>query len=554
MISKMELRFGSSQAGPKALFDVSPVTVFVGPNNAGKSSLLREIHHYCCHADPSVLKILEKLEFQVDPDQIHDLLRQATISEINDPKRPDAIIVGKGSMSFNATSQMITALLTDPNSDVNYFCNYYLCYNTLWLDALKRIDSVKIQDAGDLQTPPSTPLQVLFRDDKKRALVRQMLFDAFGWYFTVDPTDLGRLRIRCSERTPASGYEERGLHAEACLFHSKARRIDDFSDGVKAYTGIITEIVAGDPHVVLIDEPEAFLHPPLAAKLGREMAQATATAEKRLFISTHDPNIVMGCIQSGVPTTIVRLTYLAGVPTARVISADFISKLMRDPLLRSTGVINALFHDAVVVTEADADRAFYQEVNERLLQFQPGAGITGCLFLNAQNRQTIPRIVEPLRKMGIPAVGVVDLDVLRKDKDAEDWKRQLIAANIPRKLCNSLTMARNEIQQAISASPSNWTDGGIDTLNAGDKDAAENLLRSLSDYGLFVVPRGALESWLKHLGGGVAKGNWLIRIFEQMGDNPTADSYVEPETGDVWEFVGKMRGWCSNPERKGIPD
>lgn len=41
---------------------------------------------------------------------------------------------------------------------------------------------------------------------------------------------------------------------------------------------------------------------------------------------------------------------------------------MQNPLLRSIGVFNALFYNAVVVTEADADRAFYQEINERLLK------------------------------------------------------------------------------------------------------------------------------------------------------------------------------------------
>jgi predicted ATP-dependent endonuclease of OLD family len=42
------------------------------------------------------------------------------------------------------------------------------------------------------------------------------------------------------------------------------------SDGVRAFTGIITEVIAGDPNILLIDEPEAFLHPSLAYKLGKE--------------------------------------------------------------------------------------------------------------------------------------------------------------------------------------------------------------------------------------------------------------------------------------------
>ena len=64
--------------------------------------------------------------------------------------------------------------------------------------------------------------------------------------------------------------------------------IDQASDGVKAFTGMITEIVAGDPVALLIDEPEAFLHPALSFTLGKEIALASLGSEKRLFVSTHN--------------------------------------------------------------------------------------------------------------------------------------------------------------------------------------------------------------------------------------------------------------------------
>jgi predicted ATPase len=62
---------------------------------------------------------------------------------------------------------------------------------------------------------------------------------------------------------------------------------------VKAFTGIITALTAGDPHVVLIDEPEAFLHPSLASMLGVEVSRAAVSSDKRVFVSTHSPFFVM---------------------------------------------------------------------------------------------------------------------------------------------------------------------------------------------------------------------------------------------------------------------
>jgi hypothetical protein len=73
----------------------------------------------------------------------------------------------------------------------------------------------------------------------------------------------------------------------------------------------------------------------------------------------------MGCVQGGAQINIIRVTYDYENATARLLTKEKLTPLMRNPLLRSVGVLNALFYNAVIVTEADADRAFYQEVNER---------------------------------------------------------------------------------------------------------------------------------------------------------------------------------------------
>src|SRR5207249_2259699 len=114
--------------------------------------------------------------------------------------------------------------------------------------------------------------------------------EAFGGYLVIDPTHLGILRLRLSTNSPSANYVERGIHEEAVQFHSQAMPIEQGSDGLKAFTGMMTEIVAGDPAILLVDEPEAFLHPALSFLLGKEIARATAKSHKRLFVSTHSSN------------------------------------------------------------------------------------------------------------------------------------------------------------------------------------------------------------------------------------------------------------------------
>lgn len=260
----------------------------------------------------------------------------------------------------------------------------------------------------------------------------------------------------------------------------------------------------------------------------------------------------MGCIQSGAPVNIVRLTYRGGVATARVLPSAEILELMRHPLLRSTGVLSGLFYEFVVVTESDADRAFYQEVNERLLQFKPEWGIPNCLFINAQNKQTIQTIIRPLRQLGIPAVGIVDVDVL-KDGGA-NWTNILTSANVPPISHGPLAAMRAAVKSAMDATGRDMKrDGGLAILQPQDHEAAQNLLSQLAEYGIFVVPGGELESWMKQLGVGGHGPSWLIGMFERMGEDPAIAEFIHPSDNDVWEFMSKAKSWLIDANRKGIP-
>jgi hypothetical protein len=260
----------------------------------------------------------------------------------------------------------------------------------------------------------------------------------------------------------------------------------------------------------------------------------------------------MGCIQSGAPLNIIRLTYRGGVATARVLPSAELLELMRNPLLRSTGVLNGLFYEFVVVTESDADRAFYQEVNERLLRFKPEWGIPNCLFINAQNKQTIHTILRPLRQLGIPAAGIVDIDVLKEG--GTNWTNVLSGASIPDIAHGALATLRAAVKQAMDKTGRDMKrDGGIGILEVADQEAARNLLEQLAGYGIFVVPHGELEAWLKALCATGHGPNWLIDIFQKMGEDPDDATYIKPGADDVWEFLSRLKAWLVNPNRLGIP-
>ncbi|NOK80934.1 MAG: ATPase [Chloroflexi bacterium AL-W] len=555
MISSFRLRFGRTpgSAGDEIL--ASPVTIFVGPNNSGKSKVLAEIESFCRleYGNSGVL-ILDDVVFSgLGPDEAQQALKR--FDTVQSPDGNVYIIVGTHDISRNVPPQHLMEIIQNPHSNVHQFCEWFLYPAILMLDGRTRIDLVNSQEAGDFLSTPKWQRKsflTLFRDDRKRNEVRRIIYEAFDSYFIIDPTS-DRLRVRFSPRAPSSVVEERGLHEEALEFYSQAQLIDNMSDGVKAFTGIIIEMIAGDPHVLLIDEPEAFLHPSLVSKLGSEVSLAASASGKRVFASTHSAAFVMGCVQSGVPVSIVRLTYRDEVATSRVLPSEDILELMRKPLLRSLGVLNGLFYEFVVVAESDTDRVFYQEINERLLRFRPEWGIPNCLFINAQNKQTIPTIVRPLRKLGIPAVGIVDIDVLKNRSN--EWKDLLSSVGVPNILRESLGSVKSKIRQSMDETGLDMKrNGGINILDGEEKEAVETLFSQLSDYGIFVVPGGELESWLSSVESSGHGPVWLARIFEGMGEDPSDPGYVKPTDGDVWQFLCEIKNWLINPNRKGIPE
>lgn len=564
MIDKIKLKSGSSIEQPKLEFDLTPITVFVGPNNSGKSRILIEIENYCrtiksnsnqLLIDKIILSRNDKVEFEneieklkIEPTEKYNLQDgEILISKLNSQTNKSSVIQVKKENFIKEAE--------NPNIKTEMFPKYpqYLSLFTIRLDGTNRLSLLKEQDAGDLQQSSENHLSHLFSDNELRKKLRRITFDAFDKYLVIDPTKIGKLRARLSEKEPENELQEKGWHEESVDFHKNAVLIGESSDGVKAFCGIMTTIMAGDPKITLIDEPEAFLHPSLSNKLGKEIGRSLINSNKRLIVATHSSAFLMGCIQSGAPINIVRLTYKNEISTSRLLPKEKILTLMRHPLLRSTGILNGLFYESVIVTEADSDRAFYQEINERLLSKNDSRGIQNCLFLNAQNKQTVWDIVKPLRELGIPAIGIVDIDVLKEG--GKVFTKLLEGSFIPNLNHPSLHSLRKSLYDALNATEKNWKiEGGINLLDNEDQETCNNFLDQLDEYGVFVIRNGELESWLKELDASGHGSNWLIDVFSKMGDNPENQDYINPTESDVWNFIGELKEWIDNSNRKGIPE
>ena len=326
MLESISLKF-TELASPLQV-PAQGVTIFVGPNNAGKSLVLRELEQDISTQASVATKIVSDFEIiwlsdeQLNKD-IENLTKKAPLGT-----SPDNVYVGRFNASGNldATNvphQALREFMKD-HREKRWLTSQFLRFFLIRLDGRTRFDLTNDRPRGDLLGRAQNMLMHLFQDKEARKRVRDIVFDAFGLYFTIEKLSASDLRIRLSQTAPDN--DEQNWNEEARTFHGKAVHIKDSSDGVQAFVGILCAVLSGDYRAILIDEPEAFLHPPLARKLGYELT-SKLKAGGTLMASTHSPDFLIGCLQASPNVRVVRLEYSNDKSKGQIVDSDILTQL-----------------------------------------------------------------------------------------------------------------------------------------------------------------------------------------------------------------------------------
>ena len=454
--------------------DKGPV-IFVGPNGSGKSILLRELALEAAMnpriVESSESKILDKRWYDGIKNHLH-----REISSIRDIYFSDDLRYIK---NFHFLAKIKT---------LGFIPSFYR------MDGKGRFSVFPEKGKGEnLWSHQHASLhEKLFKDDVLHKKLAALLLAAFGKYFILDHgNQLGMYTVKFSE----SEQNKKGeFDQEMKSFYNSATPLSQCSDGMQAYTAILATFIASDNlFALMVDEPEAFLHPTLASLLGRQLSEVAAERDCNLFAATHSPDFLKGCIQSGKPVQIVRMERINDISKIRSISADELRTLLQDPLIKSTNVLSGLFADGVIVVEGDSDRVFYNEIFERL-RVKKDIYKPLPLFINGYGKPTVFKITEALRKFGVPAAAIVDFDYFK-----DNWKNGLSSIYLPESMKNPITTWRKGIKN-----DGEWKKAKL-TLSNDEAESFAELSKPLASYGLFIVPDGSVESWLSSLG--VHSGN-----------------------------------------------
>jgi|AntRauTorckE5430_2_1112549.scaffolds.fasta_scaffold06268_2 predicted ATPase len=148
MIKDIKIQFGSHPEGENLFIETSPVNVFVGPNNSGKSKLLTEIKQFSESGTKNhTFKLIDDISFnELDEHQrVEEIARHTLTPNANERVNQGNVLFSDGRTRNQIQVQKPNQIFTNPNVQKNEFCAYYLSYKTLKLGSKGNYSKYKLR-------------------------------------------------------------------------------------------------------------------------------------------------------------------------------------------------------------------------------------------------------------------------------------------------------------------------------------------------------------------------------------------------------------------------
>lgn len=324
------------------------VLAFVAPNNAGKSVSLRDIygHFTNLNVPPIAVKSMNVAKQGSDEDLI------AWLDEHSDKRW----VNGQELYHHTSGSQWYKSNVPGywqsgpPYNDLGRFFVYFA-------GGEGRLGAANAAGSIDFLTqPPQHPLHSLYMNPELEKKVSGICARAFGVPLTLNRHAGASIYLHVGE-APAVQHGVSAPPREYLEALAQMPRLDQQGDGMRSFMGLLLNITASAYPIILVDEPEAFLHPPQARLIGKMLGDQK-DPDAQVLVATHDSDVLRGLLDSSVrELTVVRLVRDGDVNRVSQLEREKVKELWNDPLLRYSNVLDGLFHDAVILCEADPTAA-----------------------------------------------------------------------------------------------------------------------------------------------------------------------------------------------------
>ncbi len=535
------------------------ILAVIGPNNSGKSTTLSEIYGLIYGNDvrPVVLKEIE-------------VRREMSLDEVKSLIKPYAQLNGNvGMPGFSFHMSHIDEWWGTNNATPMgpLFARYLISV----LDTRTRLSDCDPAPTFDARTPFAAehPFQRMYADDALEARVSDAFRRAFKRDMVVHRLAGGTIPVHVGERPIPHEDEDRMSRSYVDRIES-LDRLESQGDGVRSLASVVGRAITENRPIQLIDEPEAFLHPP-QARVAAEIISEEGSGRQTL-IATHSSDVLKGLMNgAGKRVSVIRLRRSPSGARVSHLENEAITALWSDPVLRFSSIMDGLFHDGVIIAEAEADCRFYEAMLSAAVGPDERLDIH---YAYSGGKAKVPSIVSALRAVDVPVAAVVDFDVLNNEQPLRkiiealggqwadyQWRwsevKQAVEINsafiggarfraevnaVLSAIDGKSAVSRDALKQIreLTKNASPWDhikDGGLQAMPKGQPTVtAKGLLVDLAKLGLFIAPNGEMEGFYRDV---QPKG---IRWVEEV---VSRDILKKPELGAARAFVTDINRFLS---------
>lgn len=377
--------------------------------------------------------------------------------------------------------------------------------------------------------PESHPIYKLYKSEQLAQEISDYFHQAFGVDLIVNRNEMRTIPLHVGQAPDKEAYTIKSQDEYYDLV-SALPKLQDQGDGMRSFASILLDTFTSEHSITLIDEPEAFLHPPQARVLGKMLAKNNPN-NRQLFISTHSEDFLQGLLDAdNENVTVIRINRVDNINKMSILANSEIKKLWSNPLLRYSNILSGLFHEKVVVCESDYDCLFYQAVMNAVYESK-GEIAPDILFTHCGGKSRAKDVVNALRAVNVPVVTICDFDLLNASQNFNP----LITA-FGEKWSNILSNGMQAIYNNMNAKNSNGINAWEQIKKigkagfTGDAPAAYETVESMcKKVGLFIVPVGEMEGFDKTIN--KEKKDWVYHVLA------TYDLAAEPKLTEARTFV-----------------
>lgn len=527
----------------------SDIVIFTGANNAGKSQVLKDVDLMMDSIGSKGI-VATSLEVQYDGDiqeRENDYLTKDGRYRI-------------GGNIFNEFDTIKSWWSNKQRIFAGFFKNR--------LNTEMRLQASNNSQSFDVSNnDPTTPVQMMYVDDKLEEKISKLFHEAFSENLIVNrgggttiPIHVGKPPVKAAgEDRVSAGYLEK---------LRKLPILEKQGDGMRSFAGILLDVFTTHKTVTMIDEPEAFLHPPQARLLGRMLVKNKPN-DRQLFISTHSEDFLKGLLDADSDNVkIVRINREGNVNHIKMLDNEGVKSLWKDSILRYSNILSGLFHSKVVICESDTDCRFYQAILDTLFEGKTLVS-PDILFTHCGGKERFKVVIPALKALNVKTVVVPDFDVLDKeatlkpiceamevnwDDISSKWKNVSSYVTSQRAQLNT-EEARKDIKEYLDkvTSPQLSKDDieaikkmlkastawakvkevGKEFFKGGSYTDVEVIMNKCKEKGIFIVPVGELECFHKPTANKHGSA-WLNTV---MALNLANDPHLEEARKFVMEIV-----------------